>query len=670
MNITRSTNLVFLLCLIFSGFWYVGSALTGLLLITLVFVGLRSTFNRQVWQDFALTKLMLIYIAWLFIVALNSPVPNTSMLTLPVLAGLPVMYLMATNSLIFGDIWKILRVIFFVSAVGLAAWAIFQVMNNVGYGHAVGPLVDRNAFAALMNLLWFPSSYLFIITKFKTNPWQSSLAGVGLFVISLALFATASRGGIGVWLLLLPFLLWASYRFNKSKKLIADILLIAGLAYFCSATLLHSSVGDRLIQLAALAQDASTNARLMMWQSTIRMALAHPFTGTGWGTFVGYYPAYRLPIENSTSGLSAHNDYLQLAAEGGIPALLLQLAVVLGLLSQLKRVICYDTTDANLESVALLLGAFAIFIQAGVNFIFCFAFMNLLVGLYLARVAQLTNTVNTVRIYQFQKIRPFLKWLFTGFIILLTVAPFVLHLIAQASLTGSQPGLKVINFFKADISAYEIAGFITTIRPLESLAQEYMTQSAEHVFAHLARERSIINNDHLQLLNETLVRLENLRANSANNPNYGVREVELLITYHTILDSSSMDRNLLKGQTAYSKAYQIIGDNLKADPYHAKSMIALSRLQVVEGHTSDALHTLNLAEQHILTRRDQQLILVETLRQLAAPKVIAELDEIEKELVLVQSDSETGKPLILAVDFSELLDAKLNSIAEKIKDAR
>ena len=670
MNITRSANLLFILCLIFSGFWYVGSALTGLLLITLVVVGLRSTFTRQVWQDFALTKLMLIYIAWLFIVALNSPVPNTSMITLPVLAGLPVMYLMATNSLIFAEIWKSLRVIFFVSAVGLAAWAVFQVINNVGYGHAVGPLVDRNAFAALMNLLWFPASYLFIITKFKTNPWQSTLEGIGLFVISLALFATASRGGIGIWLLLLPFLLWASYQFNKSKQLIAAILLIATLAFFCSATLLHSSVVERPIQLAALAQDASTNARLMMWQSTTKMALAHPFIGTGWGTFVGYYPAYRLPIENSTSGLSAHNDYLQLAAEGGIPVLLLQLGVVFGLLFQLKRVIKYVATDADLESVALLLGVLAVFIQAGVNFIFCFAFMNLLVGLYLARVAQLTDTVNTVRIYQFKKIRSWLKQLFTGFIILLIVAPFGLHLIAQACLTGIQPGLKVINFFKADISAYEIASFITIIRPVENLAQEYLTQSAEHVLTNLARETSIMNNDHLQLLNETLVRLENLRANSANNPNYGVREVELLITYHTILDSTNTDSNILKGKTAYSKAYQIIGDNLKADPYHAKSMIALSRLQVVEGHTSNALHTLNLAEQHILTRRDQQLILVETLRQLAAPRIITELDDIEKELNLVQSDSETGKPLVLPVNFSELLDAKLNSISEKIKNVR
>ena len=144
MNITRSTNLLFLLGLIFSGFWYIGSALTGLLLIIVVVVGLRSAFTRHIWQDFALSKLMLIYITWLFIVALNSPVPNASMMTLAVLAGLPVMYLMATNSLIFAEIWIKLRIIFMLSAVGLAAWAVSQVINNVGYGYAVGPL-DRKS---------------------------------------------------------------------------------------------------------------------------------------------------------------------------------------------------------------------------------------------------------------------------------------------------------------------------------------------------------------------------------------------------------------------------------------------------------------------------------------------------------------------------------------------
>ncbi len=96
----------------------------------------------------------------------------------------------------------------------------------------------------------------------------------------------------------------------------------------------------------------------------------------------------------------------------------------------------------------------------------------------------------------------------------------------------------------------------------------------------------------------------------------------------------------------------------------------LARLQVAEGHRVEAINTLQLAEQHVLSRKDQQLLVVETLRQLAAPKVIAELDNIEKQLSLVLSDSETGKPLVLPANFNENIDTRLDAIAGHIQQVK
>ncbi|MES2181714.1 MAG: O-antigen ligase family protein [Pseudomonadota bacterium] len=653
MTLTRLISLLFILGLILSGFWYIGSALTGVLLLVAVVAGCRLVFTRCTWHDYALSKMMLVYIFWLFIVALTSPVPNTSMMVLPVLAGLPVIYLIASNSLIFNEIWKKLSVILFITAVGLASWGIWQVIDHVGYGHAVGPLVDRNAFAALMNLLWFPAAYLFLTHKLTANRWISLLLGSGLFIISVALFATASRGGIGTWLILLPIMLWACYKYSQSKLQVAIIPLIAMVAYLCSALLLHSSVGDRTLELA---QDASITARLMMWQSTIKMALAHPLSGTGWGTFAGYYPAYRSPLENTTSGVSAHNDYLQLAAEGGIPAMLLQLGVMLGILFQLKRSLKNASGTVGLESTALLLGVLAIFIHAGVNFIFCFAFMNILAGLYLARAAQLVELPHIIKISSFEQIRPPVKRLLAGFILLLVTMPFALHLISQACLTGSQPGLKAINLITPKVTSYRVANFITTIYPQEYIAQQAMLQIAEQYLADNIGNNAATDDFKHQLLNETIERFDSVRARSANNPNIGVREAKMLITY----------RDTLGSNTALAKAHQVLAANLKADPYHANSMIMLARLQVAEGRKTEAIQTLQQSAQHILTRRDQQLLFVETLRQLAAPKIITELDNIEKQLALVRSDSETGKPHILAANFYEDIDVRLNAIAAQI----
>ncbi len=664
MNPTHLIYLLFLIELILSGFWYIGSAVTAIFLLIAGVVGCRAVFARHAWQAYALSKLMLVYLAWLFIVALSSAVPQTSMMKLASLAGLPVMYLVASNTPTFAEIWHNLRIVFFLTGVGLAAWAIWQVINHVGYGHAVGPLIDRNLFAALINVLWFPVAFLFLTGKSTSYRWMPLLLGGGLFVMSTALFATASRGGIATWLLLLPILLWAGYRHTQSRRLVAMIPLIALLAYLCSVLLLDTSVADRSFQLA---QDPSTNARLLLWQSTIQMVQAHPFSGTGWGSFVNYYPAYRSPLENSSAGFFAHNDYLQLAAEGGVPALLLQLGVLLGVLFQLKRSLKRAADAAGLESTALLLGVLALFIHAGVNFIFYVAFMNILAGLYLARAAQLTDTPCTISVSSFEQINLPVKRLLASFIILFIAAPFGLNLVAQS--LNSQSNIKLTNLLTPDVTAYKIAKFITVIQPQERIAQEIVLQTAELALLDSAFISSVGGDFQRELLNETLQRFASVRAQTANNPDVGVREAKILMAYHTTLDSYITDGKTTDGNAAYAKAHQVLSANLQADPYHTNSFITLARLQVAEGHRAAALYTLQQAKPHVLKHRDQQFIVIETLRQLAAPKVISELDDIEKQLRLYRPASETGKPLILPARFNENIDARLNVIAGQIQQA-
>ena len=615
MKLIQPLQLFFIVCLILSGFWYIGSALTGLLLIVAAIYSCSSIFSRQVFQSYSLTKLMLAYLVWLFIVAYTSKVPTTSMLNVAVFAGLPVMYFVASNMTNFSKIWQNLRIILFITAVGFALWAIWQVANKIGYGWAVGPLVDRNAFAALMNLLWFSAVFLFISNQSASKCWLALMLG-GLFIISIALFATSSRGGILTWLLLLPFMLWTVYRKTKSKQFMTAVIVVAALSYVCSAQFLHSDVADRTFQVGwgveagQLSEYVSVNARLLMWQSTFKIALDHPIIGTGWGTFAGYYPAYRSPYENTTSGVVAHNDYLQFAAEGGFIAMLLLMGLVIGILLQFRQKMKNTADEASLEAIALLLGVLAIFIHAAVNFIFVFAFMNILAGLYLARVAQLTETPQAMKIGAFAQIRPSVKRLLAGFVILLVSAPFVFHVISQACLTGSQPGLKAINLIAPKITTYKVARFINIIYPQESIAQQSMLQIAEQYLAASAKNGWVVDDFKQQLVNETIERFDIVRTRSANNPYMGVREVKMLITYH----------ELLGGKAAYAKAQQILSDNLKADPYHAQSMIMLARLQVEKGNKAEALHTLQLAENHVRTQRDQQLIVLEALRQIVAPK--------------------------------------------------
>ena len=636
-----------------SGFIYINTALTGLLLFAFAFFAFHSAWSEGRLPRLPLSIWMAIYLVWLGVVTVSSSAPNASFLTGWVLAGMPLAYL-GWSALPNPDMtWARLRALFWLGGIGMAAWGIWQVVQPGGRGQAVGPLIDRNAFAALINILWFSAAYVFLngsIFKSRNLP----MLGAGLFVMSIGLFVTESRGGIGAWLLLLPLLLWAGYRNPSTRRRVLMIPVIALAAYLLSAQLAGTSVANRGFDLA---NDANSVARLLMWKSSVLMTLAHPLAGTGWGTFAAYYPAFRSPLENTTSGLYAHNDYLQLAAEGGMPALVLQLGVLLGLLLQLRRSLGRVSGPAGLESVALSLGALALFVHAGVNFIFYFAFMNILAGLYLARAAQLVEPTRCFVLPNFDQIgRPF-KYLLAGFIPLLFAAPLLVHLSAQLCLTGTQPGLKAINLIAPSITTYDIAKLISALRPQEGIAQEVMLRSVENALKSSDGVQMKGGNFQRRLLLEALDRFDYVRAQTANSPNVGVREVKVLLA----------NRNSLGDDIAYARARQVLDDNLAANPYHAYSMIYLARLDVLTAHAGAAMEFLRRSQGHVLSRRDQQLLSVEMLRQLAAPKVIAELDNIEEQLRKIRSESEVGKVMAFSPEASEAIDARLNAIGAQLR---
>jgi O-antigen ligase len=91
---------------------------------------------------------------------------------------------------------------------------------------------------------------------------------------------------------------------------------------------------DRLAARYAIAQDdfQAPGGRLDVAQDTLRMIAAYPVSGVGFGVFTWAFPAFS-STDVRLHYTHAHNDLLQLVAEGGIPALAL-VAVVLAALSR------------------------------------------------------------------------------------------------------------------------------------------------------------------------------------------------------------------------------------------------------------------------------------------------------------------------------------------------
>ncbi|MBN1445113.1 MAG: tetratricopeptide repeat protein [Candidatus Omnitrophica bacterium] len=73
-------------------------------------------------------------------------------------------------------------------------------------------------------------------------------------------------------------------------------------------------------------QRGTVKSRLLIWNITLKMIKHNPFFGVGPGNFTILYPYYAIDEEQALRGKSlnvgnAHNDYLETAAETGIPGL-------------------------------------------------------------------------------------------------------------------------------------------------------------------------------------------------------------------------------------------------------------------------------------------------------------------------------------------------------------
>jgi len=87
----------------------------------------------------------------------------------------------------------------------------------------------------------------------------------------------------------------------------------------------------------ALDMDPRAYFRIDVWGSAFHMAMAQPLWGFGPGTFGDVYPIYRAGSLWNTVTSFAHNEYLQVADECGLPALLLTLLLLWFLLSNFKK---------------------------------------------------------------------------------------------------------------------------------------------------------------------------------------------------------------------------------------------------------------------------------------------------------------------------------------------
>jgi O-antigen ligase len=202
------------------------------------------------------------------------------------------------------------------------------------YWRAFGTFVQPNLFASCL-LFALPLALSFYL---RGRGRAAFAAGGAALLLLCELMFTGSRGAVYTLpLVLLLFIALAAWlgllRSRESWARFGLLLALGGIVASLSTSSLRArnvafgeaTVPDLLCGQQQVGGTSESNAfRRLTWSATLRMARERPLFGFGAGTFVYAYPRYAVAGFTRT----AHESYLQHAAEAGIPAALVWVAAL------------------------------------------------------------------------------------------------------------------------------------------------------------------------------------------------------------------------------------------------------------------------------------------------------------------------------------------------------
>lgn len=205
-------------------------------------------------------------------------------------------------------------------AVGSVAFASLYMLREwqkgmafYGEGYRPGWVVGDANYFTVAALAVMPIA--FELTLVAESRLQKAYAIVCTILTFAAVTLGASRGGF------LGIVLMVTYLLARSRKPLRNFLVVFVLALpvllFAPNSpinrFFHPDAGDQ----------ASVSKHLVGWQAGLNMIKKHPFGGVGFGNYKAVVTRYDKTGEVRLDPHVAHNAYLEIAAETGIPAILL-----------------------------------------------------------------------------------------------------------------------------------------------------------------------------------------------------------------------------------------------------------------------------------------------------------------------------------------------------------
>jgi len=233
----------------------------------------------------------------------------------------------------------------------LSGWQrIFAYVKKYNLEEATGTYINRNHFAGFLEmiipfsiaLVWYEHSRLSRLSP-SARSWKELLVrgnlsrmAVGLFalvVMLAALLSSGSRMGmVATMSSLVVMAVFSGFQTRAGARLAALIMICV------TVLVLWIGAGSALGRFGTIGSEymSPDESRLSLWKDSARLVAAHPLLGSGLGTF----PVAFTAVQSTFLGKfvnHAHNDYLELASDLGIPAALLFFGSVLLLVTRLAK---------------------------------------------------------------------------------------------------------------------------------------------------------------------------------------------------------------------------------------------------------------------------------------------------------------------------------------------